>query len=119
MFDHRSEAYGDSLIKQYRRALSIVEALAPCVKYGNVGLEAQYDKILEEIKEVQEAVRIFNHVKSLKAKDNLAMEIVDVMVCCTTMLKQLGYELDDRERIYKKVYKKNDERGYYDANGHN
>ncbi len=113
LYDPKERAYGESESKQNHRAWLMTFHLQPCQKFKNVGTQAQIDKLYEEFNEVVDAEIDLRIKITPENREHLAMEIADVMVCCTTMLDQLGLEPDDRERIYDKVYQKNKARGYY------
>lgn len=108
----------ESESKQNHREWLMTFHLQPCRKFKNVGTQAQIDKLYEEFNEVVDAEIDLRVKITPENREHLAMEIADVMVVCTTMLDQLGYEPDDRERIYDKVYQKNKARGYYNDEAH-
>lgn len=65
-------------------------------------------KIGEEVTEVEEAGSI----------EEKAEEIADVITVCTSWLEALGFDAEDRKRLYRKVNKKNHIRGYMDQMPH-
>lgn len=89
--------------------------LIPCIKYKDASKVEQMNKLMEEIREVDEACDNFSNNTNNQTFENLTMEIADVIVCCTTFLRQLGLNELQRRNVYKKVYDKNFKRGYYDG----
>lgn len=78
------------------------------------------DKVLEEAKETVGMAlysKIERNVESELKEDTkmmLAKECVDVIFAANTLLASLYMDVDDRNKIFNDVYKKNEERGYYD-----
>ena len=96
----------------------------PCYKFKNVSFEEQMKKNQEEFEEIKIAWKKFKYMRFMNSfmhedlqRDtlvDLGMEIVDLQVCCETLLLQLGFNKSDRKELRKLVYDKNNKRGYYD-----
>jgi len=85
----------------------MIWGLVPCWKFKETSKEEQLAKIKSEVGEVAEA---------MKAGDDEAAveEIMDVMVCCMTMLR-VHYRVSWRKikLLIQKVNQKNKRRGYH------
>lgn len=98
--------------------------MKPCYKFRKVTIEEQFKKNEEEFNEIKEAHKTYELFKRNilavffcdveQARIDLGMEIVDLQVCCETMLLQLGFDKKDRKELRKLVFDKNNKRGYYD-----
>lgn len=79
------------------------------------------DKVLEEAKETVGMVlysKIERNVEGELKEDTkmmLAKECVDVIFAANTLLASLYMDIDDRNKMFNEVYKKNEARGYYDV----
>lgn len=98
--------------------------MKPCYKFRKVTIEEQFAKNEEEFNEIKEAYAKFKALKvnilevvfgnAEQARIDLGMEIIDLQVCCETMLLQLGFDKQGRKKLRKLVFDKNNKRGYYD-----
>lgn len=85
-----------------------VQGLSPCKAFKYLKPNEQYAKILEETKEIGQAlVRGDTY--------NVIEETVDVMAACVTMLYILGLDEAARRYMYRQIDWKNARRGYLDA----
>lgn len=88
-------------------------------KVRNKTVEAQMIKIYNEYNEADSAMKDYYMAENMgkssvevgKKKWDFAMEVVDVMVACVTLLKMIDVNL---LTIVRAVYEKNKARGYYD-----
>lgn len=89
--------------------------LVPCIRFRDVSVSEQIEKVKEEIAEVIEAYE--QYAKSGRYEDMTAlmMECADVQICMETLMDKLGAGDIDRSIARKRVFDKNNERDYYKA----
>lgn len=75
------------------------------VAYGN--LEAELDKLVEEVDEVCRAANDLFVEESAENRMHMAEELVDVMHVCETALRILGFDDDELEEVQGFVQEKN------------
>lgn len=88
--------------------------LMPCYRFRGMDLGAQYEKVESEVREVFEALAGWQVDPSKKSREALMMECVDVQVAVETLMMLCGAGDDERAEARRKVWLKNDRRGYYD-----
>ena len=83
-----------------------------------------YRQISEEVLEAYKAANNAEVLKIMHTNgcgqcaefiiDNEAEELVDIITCCITRLELLGYDEDERQKLYQAVNEKNRKRGYFE-----
>ena len=99
--------------KKMREAMQM-GYLMPCYRYRDTDNEKQMEKIEEEVKEVFDALIRYMIEPGRENRMALLMECADVQVCIETLMHNLGADEYERMEARRRVWKKNDDRGYYD-----
>lgn len=78
-------------------------------KIAEYSLRHFYEKMSEELLEAHEAAVVGSTGQE-------ATELLDLMTACTTRLKALKMSERELNRLQKKIYERNKERGYLEEN---
>lgn len=87
--------------------------LRPADKFLGSTFYRQYLHVQSEIKEVDEAYRIFSWRGANEDKNSLIEELIDLQMSCETLITILGLDEQQRREARRKVIEKNEARGYY------
>lgn len=90
------------------------EYLVPCYAFGEMDEHKQLKKIENELAEVRGAWNDYERDLTRRAWEALLMECADVQVAVETLMMLCGANEAERREARRKVYEKNDKRGYYD-----
>jgi hypothetical protein len=91
----------DSYGKEKFRALRVMDYLQPRkIILGRANFDADF-------------CNAYDNMKIRSNRNATAKAIAKVMVDCTTVLANLGYEADDRMRVYGENYEENKAKGWY------
>lgn len=91
--------------------------LMPCYAFIDVDEQVQLDKIDDELAEVYKAWNDYERDLTEKAREALLMECADVQVAIETLMMQIGADDHERWAARRKVWEKNNARGYYGVRG--
>lgn len=86
----------------------------PCYAFFDVDEYIQLEKIYDEMAEVRKALNDYDRDLTRETREELLMECADVQVAVETLMMQLGADEDERWSARRKVWEKNNVRGYYD-----
>lgn len=90
------------------------EYLVPCYRFRGMDFGAQYEKVKSEVREMFASLADWLVSPSRRSRESLLMECADVQVAIETLMYQVGADEAERREARRKVYEKNDRRGYYD-----
>ena len=95
----------------------------PVIRDGNGILIKDYTpqdfylKLQEEISEAMEKMMLYSYgdyqVSANIEKEDIAEEIADVITVCISQLEALGFDEENRSKIFARVNEKNEKRGYF------
>lgn len=88
--------------------------LMPCYAFIDVDEQEQLAKIDDELAEVRKAWNDYERDLTEKARMELLMECADVQEAIETLMMQIGADDQERWEARRKVWEKNNARGYYD-----
>ncbi|MBQ8682406.1 MAG: hypothetical protein IJ510_01620 [Selenomonadales bacterium] len=88
--------------------------LMPCYRFRDATNSDQLMKTADEVDEIVEAMLNYLVEPSRENRMALLMECADVQVCIETLMHNLGADEYERMEARRCVWKKNDDRGYYD-----
>lgn len=86
----------------------------PCYAFFDVDEHIQLKKIYDELAEVRKALDDYDRDLTREARVALLMECADVQVAVETLMMMLGANENERWKARRKVWEKNNARGYYD-----
>lgn len=86
----------------------------PCWAFRGGDCGDQLEKIEEEFHEVWKATAEYVAEPSGETREAFLMECADVQVAIETLMMQLGADESERWEARRKVWEKNNARGYYD-----
>ena len=102
------------LKKEIREFRKVDSFIFPVLDTSNETIVTEYEKLLEEIEELKEAILV--HTGSIedinKNKENLIEESFDVIQVIINLLDKLGISSKDKQEAYKKHVEKMIERGW-------
>ncbi|MBQ6713789.1 MAG: hypothetical protein IJN28_08420 [Selenomonadales bacterium] len=101
-------------MKKKMREANRMNWLMPCYQFQDANNDEQMEKIEEEVKEVFDALIRYMVDPGRENRKALMMECADVQVCMETLMHNLGADEYERMEARRCVWKKNDDRGYYE-----
>lgn len=101
-------------MKEKMREANRMNWLMPCYRFRDARNSEQLMKVQSEVDEVLAAMIDYQMDSSMKNRMAFLMECADVQVCIETLMHNLGADEYERMEARRRVWKKNDNRGYYD-----